>query len=66
MPLILTLPRFLGVLGIQLSQPLSDLCTFALSVPMGISLLRELREKDEQSRAARADEQGRAPGEGAD
>ena len=66
LPLILTLPRFLGVLGIQLSQPLSDLCTFALSVPMGISLLRELREKDEQSRAARADEQGRAPGEGAD
>ncbi len=46
LPLILILPHFLAQLGVQLSQPLSDLCTFALSIPMGMAILRELREKE--------------------
>ena len=46
LPLILVLPRFLSALGVQLSQPLADLLTFALSIPMGMALLRELREKE--------------------
>ena len=58
LPLILTLPRFFGVLGVQLSQPFSDLCTFVLSVPMGIALLRELREKDLLSRAQQGKDEG--------
>lgn len=45
LPLILILPHFLAQLGVQLSQPLSDLCTFILSIPMGIAILRELKEK---------------------
>ena len=51
LPLILVLPHFLSALGIQLSQPISDLLTFALSIPMGIALLRELREKDQIQQA---------------
>mgnify|MGYP003819223527 CR=1 FL=1 len=54
LPFILLLPHAIGMLGIQLSQPFSDLCTFALSVPMGIALLRELKEKDELEQARRA------------
>jgi Na+-driven multidrug efflux pump len=32
----------LGVLGIQLSQPASDLASFLLSIPLSLSVLREL------------------------
>lgn len=45
LPLVLHLPNVWQVFGIQVSQPLSDLCTFALALPMGLSLLRELRQK---------------------
>lgn len=45
LPLILTLPRFFGLTGVQISQPLADAAAFALSLPLGISALRELREK---------------------
>jgi putative MATE family efflux protein len=44
-PLIFILPRFLGILGIQLCTPLSDSFTFILSLPMGIrSLKKDLSE----------------------
>lgn len=54
LPLILTLPHFFGLLGIQMTQPISDVCTFLLAVPMGISLLRELREKEQLQKAQQA------------
>ena len=47
LPLILVLPRLLGITGIQLSQPLSDLCSFLVALPMGIGVLRELQEAQE-------------------
>jgi putative MATE family efflux protein len=40
-PLIFTLPPVLGILGIQLCTPLSDLFTFILSLPMGIRALKK-------------------------
>ncbi|MDR1979269.1 MAG: MATE family efflux transporter [Synergistaceae bacterium] len=33
----------LGVLGIQLSQPASDIATFLLAIPLSLSVLRELK-----------------------
>jgi Na+-driven multidrug efflux pump len=45
-PLIFILPRFLGILGIQLSTPLSDSFTFILSLPMGIRALRKDLSED--------------------
>ncbi|NLT58487.1 MAG: MATE family efflux transporter [Clostridiales bacterium] len=36
-------PRF-GVLGIQLSQPLANLITFSITLPLGLRLLRSLPE----------------------
>jgi putative MATE family efflux protein len=45
LPFLLALPPRLGVLGIQLSQPASDLATFVLAIPLGFSVLRELQEK---------------------
>lgn len=41
-PLILLLPRFFGVAGIETAQPLADLMTVAVSVPVVIPFLREL------------------------
>lgn len=50
-PLILILPQFLGVFGIQMSQPLADLGTFLISFPMSIMAIKEIKgliKKQEQ------------------
>ena len=53
LPAIWALPPLIGLWGVQLSQPISDLCTFLLSIPMCISVLRELRlQQEDEDRAA--------------
>jgi Na+-driven multidrug efflux pump len=42
LPLLFALAPWLGVLGIQLCTPIADLCTFFLSLPLGVRLLRGL------------------------
>ena len=42
-PAILILPRVVGLLGVQLSQPVADVCTFLLAVPMGLSVIKEIK-----------------------
>jgi putative MATE family efflux protein len=42
-PLLFVLsPRF-GILGIQLCTPLADICTFILSIPLGIRALKKMK-----------------------
>ena len=41
-PLIVTLPHVLGLVGVQVSQPLADVLTFLVSVPFLFNLLRQL------------------------
>jgi Na+-driven multidrug efflux pump len=43
LPCLFALTPWLGVLGIQLSQPVSDILTFALYIPLGIKFLREMK-----------------------
>ena len=43
LPLILVLPRFCGVLGVQLAQPLADACTMAASVPFLLHFMHKLK-----------------------
>jgi putative MATE family efflux protein len=43
LPCIFVLTPLLGILGVQMSQPVSDLATFALSVPLGAGVLREMK-----------------------
>ncbi len=50
-PLILILPRTLGILGLELCQPISDLCSFLVSLPFLISFLRELDRKEKTAEA---------------
>lgn len=47
-PVILTLSGFLGILGVQLSQPIADFCSFLLAVLLSISVLREMSHEQEQ------------------
>lgn len=46
-PLVIILPRLFDVTGVAISQPLSDLCTFLLAVPLGMLTLRELTQKEQ-------------------
>ncbi len=47
LPLILTLPRIFGLTGIEICQMISDILTFILAVPLGISVLKEMKEENE-------------------
>lgn len=45
-PLILILPLFLGLLGVQLTQAAADVCTLLLSVPLALSVLKEMKTQE--------------------
>lgn len=49
-PAVLILPHVLGELGVQLAQSLSDVCAFALTVPLVLGVLRDM---DRQERLER-------------
>ncbi len=42
LPLIVLLPMWLGLTGIEIAQALSDLCTFLLTIPFALLFIREL------------------------
>ena len=42
LPLIAVLPGFLGLLGIQIAQPVSDILSFALSMPLALQFMHSL------------------------
>ncbi len=46
-PLVLILPSFFGLTGLELAQPLSDFCTFCLAIPLQARVLRHLRQPDQ-------------------
>jgi len=45
LPLIFTLPVFLGLYGVQITQPLADLGTFLMSIPLTVPVLKEIRRR---------------------
>ena len=45
LPLIFVLPQAFGLFGVQLCQPIADVCAFMLSVPMGTSELRLMKKE---------------------
>ncbi|WP_157150788.1 MATE family efflux transporter [Brachyspira sp. SAP_772] len=42
-PIVYILPKFLGLFGIEIAQPLADLFTFIMSIPLGYSIIREMK-----------------------
>lgn len=45
-PAVLLLEHFFGLLGVQLAQPVADVLSFLLSIPLVLSVLRELKQKE--------------------
>ncbi len=43
-PLVLILPHFFGLQGVEMCQAVSDVCSFAVCVPIAMSAFREMRE----------------------
>ena len=50
-PLILTLPRAFGLLGVEICQPIADVLTFFVTVPFLFPFLRQLVRMDEAETA---------------
>lgn len=46
LPLIWILPFFMGLLGVQITQTVSDVLSFCLSVPLGLSVLKEMKKME--------------------
>ncbi|MCI8650257.1 MAG: MATE family efflux transporter [Anaerotruncus sp.] len=44
-PIILILSCFAGLSGLVISQPMADVATFLLAIPLGIHVVRELRDQ---------------------
>ena len=42
-PLIFLLPRFLGLMGVEMCQAVADVLSFLLAVPLTYGVLKELR-----------------------
>ena len=49
-PVVLVLPPMLGLLGVQLAQPVTDVITFLVTIPMAWSILRELAQEEREGR----------------
>ena len=43
-PIVWLLPPFIGIWGIQIAQPLADLITFIMAVPMTLGVIRKMNE----------------------
>ena len=48
-PLILTLPRFFGLTGVEICQPIADVLTFVVTVPFLFPFLHKLVRLEEKS-----------------
>lgn len=43
-PLIFILPHFLGLFGVEICQAISDVLTLVISVPIGMSVVKEMKQ----------------------
>lgn len=48
-PFILILPRFFGLLGVEMTQTCSDLCTFLITIPTTLPLLMQMKKAEEEN-----------------
>ena len=44
-PIIYILPKIFGITGIEIAQPFSDFLTFLLSIPLGYSMIKEMKSE---------------------
>lgn len=56
-PIILILSRTIGLPGVQMSQSLADIGTFILAIPLGISVVKELKDLQHQEAGMKSSNQ---------
>ena len=44
-PLVIVLPRYFGLMGVEMCQACSDVCSFAICVPIAWSAFREMKRE---------------------
>jgi len=49
LPLIAVLPRFFGIVGVEACQAVSDFCALTVSIPLGISVIREMKREESRT-----------------
>jgi putative MATE family efflux protein len=55
---ILILPRKLGLLGVQISQPIADVCSFLVALPIGLHVIKELKLQQDQAQILKGNKSG--------
>lgn len=45
-PAVLLLSRYLGLLGVQLAQPVADVLSFILALPLSLTVLKQLKKQE--------------------
>ncbi|MBR3224041.1 MAG: MATE family efflux transporter [Atopobiaceae bacterium] len=58
-PVVLALPRLLGMLGVQIAQPVTDILTTLIAIPMAVGMIRELVAAERAQKNAPAEEPSR-------
>jgi len=47
-PLMFILPRIIGLLGVQITQPISDVLSFVIALKIGTTVLKEIKQMEEE------------------
>ena len=59
-PFVIIFPRFFGLAGVEMSQPMSDICATILTLPIVLSVFREMTNEERKKKTPLTDcEQGR-------
>lgn len=48
-PVIIFSSSRFGLIGVEVSQPIADVCAFLLAIPLGLSVIKEIKMADEEA-----------------
>ena len=51
-PAVLLLPALIGIQGVEIAQPIADVCSFVLAIPLQLSVLHEMTVKQREAASA--------------
>lgn len=51
-PAVLLLPALIGIQGVEIAQPIADVCSFVLAIPLQLSVLHEMTLKQREAACA--------------
>lgn len=54
-PAVLILPTFIGITGVEIAQPIADVCSFIIAIPLQLSVLREMSRQQKAAAASQSE-----------